>query len=341
MKPFSLLAVALGVASTAAVPTAAQDHPVLDEPEIYTGSQFEQRACPHVHEADGGKRCIGSKERRDLDSGSEGLERFSYGDHGPNKRDERVTNPMEKKRMCPHKREDGGQEDCIMSKDRRDEESFEYGLQKDENRVDKRSAEPESEPAQFVTGSNPNEYGSDRKPMEEVSKRVCPHVRDVDGVKRCIGNKQKRDEETSEENESFWVGLNGYNVDKQRWDDCPTCEGKLQNRDIEQQDNSSEWGFDRPKRPKVAWFSGEERDDCSSCAGKSKCWSSGSGVVVTDRQSNAEDNQASTVVWADNIDDGICYTCDGMLEHRNSDSIALEPGQQENAEGEKRGGIRS
>lgn len=299
MKSRSILALALVVASAAAVPTAFQDHPISDEPELNTGSQFEQRACPHVREVNGVKRCIGNKERRDP-------EPIQIGGGLTLDAEDKVSPKLDSTNGKSWKR---GINEYRYSKKRSD-----HGL---------------SESTELVTGSNPNENRSDGKPMEEVSKRACPHVRDVDGVKRCIGNKerretnvegemtedilkracphgrdvdgvkrcigskQKRDEETFKEDESFRVGLDEYSSGKQRLDDCPTCEGKLKDRDIVQQDDFSERNFDRLKRPKVAWFSGEERDDCPSCDG-SKSWGSGSGVIVTGPQSNAEDNQDSS-----------------------------------------------
>lgn len=473
MKSQSVFLLALAATLTTAAPATLLDHPISDESNLYTRSQFEQRACPHVHEVDGVKRCIGSRKRRDLEPGAADFKRWNYGDHSPNKRNEDFMNPMKRerelwmtyssekrkqddttglssgdqivqqptnsveaneresqtrstyfseksdedgydsktqnndglswrswirrwfattrsvgpenteqrmclhkrkgtgqeycimckdrrgvesleavpnkglgKRMCPHNRDGDGQEDCIISKDRQQTEPFEY-----EPSTNKRLAGAGAEPFSVnilpvsdqedipmvreggrvkerkVTGSNSNQDGelldevlkracphvrdisgekrcigskgrrdanAEAEPLEDVVKRTCPHVREVDGVKRCIGNKQRRDKNTAKENESPWVGIDGYSSDKDRRDDCPTCDkkrhvdacptciGKLKGRDTEQQVASSRRNFDNQKRGKVISFKADERDDCPSCDEKSKRWSSGSSAVVTD-----------------------------------------------------------
>lgn len=126
MKPHSILLLALAATSINATTPDLQGNPL--------GGRLAERACPHVREIDGVKRCIGNKGGREAeaiqieDRMTEGG--FNSGEEKPERRSPRVDGSSWKrhetedveKRICPpsRKRDGAGQEDCMISRDRRD-----------------------------------------------------------------------------------------------------------------------------------------------------------------------------------------------------------------------------
>lgn len=101
--------------------------------------------------------------------------------------------------------------------------------------------------------------------MEDVTKRACQHVREIDGATRCIGSKEKRS--TAMTNETFWLELDGCISDtlKERGS-CGTCVKKVKEGELDATVEEAPWvGLDGYGPEGL-----EESGGCETCPGKLK-----------------------------------------------------------------------
>lgn len=193
---------------------------------------YRKRACPHVREVNGVKRCIGSKGRREE---VEDDQTFFGGSTASEEKRDAAVNQLNKRQseLGPHgtdeKRHITG---AIDSKD------VATILQMNRRDASAESQAAGNEDASLSTFQNldvDTQAGKgDTGPA--LVERFCPPVRDVHGAKRCIGNKERRDaspdSRLTEDGDSEFVFHERFNIPDSTGisygvrGSCATCSGK-------------------------------------------------------------------------------------------------------------------